>query len=597
MKKSLVMRITAITLGMIMLCALATSLVSYIFYRSDSVADSAWRALDIARSCAAIVDGDEMSAILESREMTESWHALKAALDRIATATDAKYLYVLDCHYDDQVTYYVEGYNANANSQEPLWLGYQEDAGFYDSVLFEKTLATGEDSTSEITDSGIYGMVISGFVAVRDSKGAIVGVVGVDLDVAHVSVASRNFALRLIGLTVGLCVVLSIVSIWVTNRMVRRPVQALTSLSNAVAQGDIHVEVTLQSEDELGELAGAFRSIIDSTKNQAQSLEAIAAGDLTHRPAVRSEGDVINQAIVGTVDNLTAMFGDIQSMAGQVSIGASQMADGSQALAHGATQQAAAVEQLQNSIVDILRQSEESTQQAASALDANRRSGVFMQQAMDSMGRMTEAMGEITTASKAISQVISVIDNIAFQTNILSLNASVEAARAGQHGKGFAVVAEEVRNLAAKSSRAAKETADLIQNSIVRVQDGTAIAQETSQNLDRVAELATQNIAAVTAISEASARQSSAIAEINQGIEQISTVVQRNSATAEESAASSHEMNAQAQMLTRIVGRFKLESRPALGRTAPAAALPPHQAAPQGQEAYALPSRGENKYF
>ena len=597
MKKSLTMRITAISLAMILLCALATTVVSYIFYRGDTVQTSAWRALDIARSCAAIVDGDEMAAIMESGEMTESWHALKAALDKIAVSTDAKFLYVLDRRYDDMVTYYVEGYNPKSNPEDPTWLGYQEEAALYDAVMFDVTLATGADSTSDITDSGIYGMVVSGFVAVRDSKGAIVGVVGVDLDMAHVVEASRNFVLRLVGLTVGLCLLLSVLSVWLINRMVRRPVQALTAFSHAVASGDVNVDVDIRSEDELGELAGAFQDIIDNTKNQARSLEAIAAGDLTHRPAVRGTGDVINQAIAGTVDNLNNMFGDIQAMAGQVSSGAAQMADGSQALATGATEQTAAIQQLQGSIFDILQQSEESTQQAAAALDVTQRAGGHMQQAMDSMGRMTESMEEITRASKAISQVISVIDNIAFQTNILSLNASVEAARAGQQGKGFAVVAEEVRNLAAKSAKAAKETADLIQNSIGRVTDGTAIAHETSESLHRVAELAAQNIVAVTAISEASAQQNRAIAKVNQGIEQISTVVQRNSATAQEGAASSHEMSAQAQMLTRIVGRFKLGQRPgapALPRPAETPpVLPPHTPG----EVYSLPPRIENKYF
>ena len=446
------------------------------------------------------------------------------------------------------------------------------------------------------------------YTPLRNSAGEIVGM----LFVGQYTTVEEQIIGRflLVGALCALVMVLLAVgNNYIIAGRVTRSIQDAVSAANTLAEGDLDVSLDMAAfnstlrKDETFELATALHRIVAATRQQADIIDTIASGDYSMAVTLRGDRDVMGQSLQKLLELMNSAFGEIVSASAQVTGGTAQMAMGVQALAAGATEQAAAIEELSSSVVDILHQSEENTRQAAAALDANRQSEVYMNKAMDSMARMTESMDEINNASKAISQVISVIDNIAFQTNILSLNASVEAARAGQQGKGFAVVAEEVRNLAAKSAKAAKETADLIQNSIQRVQAGTAIAQETSQNLSRVAELAEKNIAAVNFISEASASQSSAIAEVNRGIEQISSVVQQNSATAQEGAAASHEMSAQAQMLTQIVGRFRLSGAQIASRTQPPAmgltpvsapgiapALPPAQ----GPYSYTPPA---NKYF
>jgi len=392
------------------------------------------------------------------------------------------------------------------------------------------------------------------------------------------------FIYIIIGVIVAATVISMILAFYISDQISKPLIPLTTFMTKAGTVGDLTLRPEdmaviakfAQAKDEIGQTIGSCATFVKHVTDISGQLSKIADGDLTTEVKCLSDNDALGVGLKKMVDSMNEMFGDINTSSSQVSTGSKQIADGAQSLAQGSTEQAATVEALSKSIVEIAEKTKDNADMANKAATLANTIMQNAQKGSSQMDEMTTAVREINQASQSISKVIKVIDDIAFQTNILALNAAVEAARAGQHGKGFAVVAEEVRNLAAKSAEAAKDTGGLIANSMEKAELGARIADDTAASLSEIVSGINESNQLITEIASASEVQSDGIAMINTSIDQVAQVVQQNSATAEESAAASQEMSGQADMLQQLISRFKLKSGNGFNRSLPSAPLPRH---------------------
>lgn len=353
------------------------------------------------------------------------------------------------------------------------------------------------------------------------------------------------------------------------TRGITRPIKELEAAARQMEQGHLKIDVNYASKDELGSLSDSMRQMSDKISYYMDAISRVMRQladsnlEIPHYDDFQGDFLPVQESLLIVLNSLNEIISEINMFSDQVANGADQVSNGAQILSQGVIAQASSVEELAATMSEISQQVKENAETSQVVKTAAGEMGANILACNQQMQEMKNAMEKINQNSTQIRTIIKTIDDIAFQTNILALNAAVETARAGESGKGFSVVAQEVRSLATRSSDASKSTEALIEQSLAAVVYGTKVAEETAASLRNIAGGTDEMISKINQIAEASKRQAAATEMVSTGIDQISDIVQTNSATAEESAAASEELYGQSQVLKSRVSRFKLHvSRP-----------------------------------
>ena len=468
--------------------------------------------------------------------------------------------YIIDAEGNTIASVNVDDVKNGLNVQK---LAAEGDESYKELAEVHQAMENGEEGYREFTQNGVK--TVAAISPIENSNGWSMAIIAPKSDFMNSINRTANIGIILM---IVMAVIAAAIAV-VLGKSIGGRIKACASRLDSLAEGDLSSPVPeVNINDETGMLAKAASNVVNDLNAMIGDIEYIlgemAAGNFNVGSRCGEElynGDY--HSIYASLSNINIRLSDAMSRinisADQVSTGSDQVSGGAQSLAQGAAEQASSIEQLAATIETISSRVQHNTQNCEDGKRLVDQTVECINSANDDMRRLISAMSDISDSANEIGKIIKAIEDIAFQTNILALNAAVEAARAGSAGKGFAVVADEVRNLASKSAAAAKNTTVLIEKAVAAVSNGTAITEQTAASVTQVEDYSGQVKDIVDRIANASHEQAEMISQVTIGIEQISGVVQTNSATSEESAAASEELSGQANSLKDLLGTFKFK--------------------------------------
>lgn len=444
-------------------------------------------------------------------------------------------------------------------------VGTQLASDLVDIVLKQGQSYVGE---AEILDE----TYLCSYVPTKGADGQVNGLIFAGISIAEAEQETTKIINYATVISVAVIIACIIFLTGYLKKRVSGPLGKITQAAERLEKGELgladgkQVQIGVRSNDEIGLLGEIFEETIGSLRAYigeiSEVLGAIAKGDLTQETRQNYAGDflAIKKSLDSILGALNQTMGQFAASASHVSDGADQVSASAQTLAQGATEQASAVTEISTTIADISAGARETSDAAAEAGRFVNQAGAQLGISIENVKELSVSMNRISEESKQISTIIATIENIAFQINILSLNAAVEAARAGAAGRGFAVVAEEISSLASKSDEAAKATKELIESSAATIVEGGKAMNRVTEALDRTGELAGNVTVKMEQVVDAVEKQTVAMEQVSTGVEQISAVVQNNSATSQECAAASEELSSQSGMLMELISSFRLRN-------------------------------------